>query len=173
MNNVYQISWVRFIDDLLLISLRKAVIKSWLRALINPIIELHSQFLIYRDNCLYRVRHNSQIAYMEAVLNDRFDNHFRRIRIQNVVFKEPVYFYEPLENKEVWFYEPEDNKPVYFYESDDLVGDGVDFVVLVPPSLKPITQAAENELLTRMRGQIDYYKLYSKNYTILWVQAEI
>lgn len=108
---------------------------------------------------------------MEAVLNDKFDSLFRRIRILNVEFKEAVYFYEPEENREVYFYEPEDEKPVYFYEADDLEGDGVDFVVCVPPSLKPFTEAAENALLTRMRGQIDYYKLYSKNYKIVWEQV--
>ncbi len=164
MNNVYQISWITFIDDLLLISLRKAFVRAWLGALITPIKELHEQFLNYRDYSLYRVRHNSQIVYMEAVLNDYFDQFERRIRIQNVEFKDPVYFYEPEENREVWFYEPEDNKPVYFYESDDLAGDGVDFVVCVPPALKPLTRSATEALLTRMKGQIDYYKLYSKNY---------
>lgn len=171
MDNVYQIAWVRFIDDLLLISLRKAVIRYWLRALIQPIRQLHQQFLTYRSHCLYRIKHNSQIAFMEAVLNDKFDSLFRRIRILNVEFKEAVYFYEPEENREVYFYEPEDEKPVYFYEDDDLSGDGVDFVVCVPPSLQPFTEAAENALLTRMRGQIDYYKLYSKNYKIVWEQV--
>jgi hypothetical protein len=170
MNNIFQINWPTFVDSLLLLSLRKTFIKAWLKCLIEPIKDLHARLLIYRNHSLYRVRHNSQIAYMEAVLNDHFDNVLRRIRIKNVSLKQPVYFYEPEENKEVFFYEPEDNKPIYFYEDDELAGEGVDFVVCVPPILQPLVEADEIELLTKMRGQIDYYKLYSKNYTIIWVQ---
>ena len=173
MENVYQITWIRLIDDLLLISLRKEITRSWLRALLSPIRELHEQFLTYRKRALYRVRHNSQIASMEEVLNDNFDNFERRIRIVNVLFKEPVFFYEPEENREVFFYEPDDEKPVYFYEAEDFEGEGVDFLVCVPPSMKPVTLVAETALLTRMRGQIDYYKLYSKNYAIVWEQVNV
>lgn len=169
---VYQINWRVFIDDLLLISFRKPFWRAWLWALLAPVRKLHSRFLGYREDALYRVRHNSQIAYMEAVLNDKYDPAFRRIRIQNVSFRDPIYFYEPEENKEVWFYEPEDNKPVYFHEADSFVGDGVDFVVCVPPDLRPSNPAQETALTTRMKGQIDYYKLYSKNYEIQWVLIE-
>ena len=170
--NFYRVNWRKFANDLLLMELRKPALKAYLNALLQPVQKLHADFLTYRKNALYRVQHNSQIASVEAVLNDAFDTVFRRIRIQNVAFKEPVYFYEPLENKEVWFYEPADDKPVYFYEESELTGSGVDFVVCVPTVLQPNNSTEENALLTKMRGLIDYYKLYSKNYNILWVQTE-
>lgn len=170
--NFYKVDWRKFINDLLLIELRKPMITAYLNALLKPVKKQHADFLTYRKNALYRVQHNSQIASIEAVLNDEFDAVLRRIRIRNVEFKEQVWFYEPEENKEVWFYEPADNKPVYFYEEDELIGSGVDFVVCVPPILQPGTITDENALLTKMRGLIDYFKLYSKNYQILWVQIE-
>ena len=172
MSNIYNINWSRLVDSLLLVDLRNPFFKTWIRCLVEPIKTIHGEFLEYRTNALYRVRHNSQVAYMEAVLNDKFDDIFRRIRIRNVELKQAVYFYEPNENKEVYFYEPSDNKPVYFYEDDELAGEGVDFVVCVPPSLKPSTEAEENALLIQIRGQVDYYKLYSKNYKIIWEQLE-
>lgn len=171
--NVYQIQWPVLIKRLLIIVLRKPTIEAFLKALTAHSTALHTEFKEFRLNCLYRINHNSQICYMEAVLNDYFDSNLRRIRIVNVTFKEPIYFYEPEENREVFHYEPEDNKSVYYRDDDEFTGDGVDFVVMVPPDLQPVTESAEIALKTRMSGQIDYYKLYSKNYKIVWELANI
>ena len=167
----YQIDWSKFINDLLLIELRKPSLKAFLNAVLKPIKNNHTEFLTYRLNALYRVQHNSQIVYIEAVLNDEFDSTFRRIRIQNVVLRDALFFYEPEENKEVFFYNPEDMMPKYFYNADDFQGNGVDFVVCVPPILRPNNAQDENAFLTKMRGLTDYYKLYAKNYEIQWVQV--
>ena len=156
---------------LLPVELRKPVLRGWIKSAFQAMALLHFSFLNFRASSLYKVRHNSQICYMEAVLNDLFDNSQRRIRIVNTEFREPVYFYEPEENREVFFYEPEDNRPVYFRETEDFAGEGFDFIVCVPPQLQPLTPEVETALLTRMRGQIEYYKLYSKNYDIQWVQV--
>lgn len=171
--NIFNINWNLFSDNLLPLGLRNLQFREWIRSLLRPIKQLHLNFLNYRDHCLYRIKHNSQISYMEAVLNDLFDSGDRRIRIVNTVFKEPIYFYEPEEQREVFHYEPDDNRPVYYREPDDFAGEGVDFIVCVPPDLRPATTSAERALLTRMSGQIEYYKLYSKNYKIVWVQVNI
>lgn len=171
--NVFIIDYLRLIEFLSPTFFRKPVIKALLISFITPVIYNYNAFKNYRLFCLYRLSHNGQISYLEDVMNDYFDNTQRRIRIANVEFKDPIYFYEPQENREVFFYEPTDNKPVYFYESQDFLGDGVDFVVMVPPSLRPLILAQETALLTQMKGQLDYYKLYSKNYKIVWVQANI
>lgn len=168
---VYQINWSKFINDLLLIELRKPSLKAFLNAVLKPIKNAHADFLAYRLNALYKVQHNSQIVYIEAVLNDEFDNVFRRIRIQNVKFRDALFFYEPLENKEIFFYDPADMMPKYFYNEDDFQGTGVDFVVCVPPILRPNNAQDENAMLTKLRGLVDYFKLYAKNYTIEWVQV--
>jgi len=115
------------------------------------------------------VNHNSQICFLQAVLNDSFDNIQRRIIIRNATLREPLWFYEPEENKPVLFYEPSDNKPVYFREESEFIGDGADFLVLVPIDLKPNTLQEETAFLIKMKAQIDYYKLFVKNYKILWV----
>ena len=168
---VYQINWNKFINDLLLIELRKPTLKAFLNAVLKPIKNAHTEFLAYRLNALYRVQHNSQIVYMEAVLNDEFDSTFRRIRIQNVKMRNALFFYEPLENKEVFFYNPEDQMPKYFYNEDDFDGTGVDFIVCVPPILRPNNIQDENSMVTKIQGLVDYYKLYAKNYTIVWEQV--
>lgn len=167
-SNVYAIHFGRLAYNFLLVRLRKPAVFAFVKAALKPLEQTHSSFLSFRDDSLYKVRHTSQKVYIEAVLNDIFDPMQRRIRIANTEFKQAVYFYEPEERREVFFYEPDENKPVYFYDSSDLAGAGVDFTVLVPPDLQPGTTEAENAMLTRMRGLVDYYKLYSKNYNIVW-----
>ncbi len=169
MDNVYNINWRKFIIENLEVDLRRVKTVKWLEVLFKPIIWLHIEFLAFRTQALYKVNHNSQICYLQAVLNDSFDNVQRRIIIRNAILKQPVWFYEPEEQKEVWFYEPEANKPVYFYEESEFLGDGADFLVLVPIDLKPTNTQEENALLIKMKAQIDYYKLFVKNYIILWV----
>jgi len=167
--NVYTINWDVFADNMLLTGFRKTINRIVVKALIKPVTWLHAVFIGFRQDSLYKVRHNSQKVYLEAVLNDMFDPYLRRIRIANTVFKEPIYFYETPERREVLFFEPEDNKPVYFNEANVFVGDGVDFSICVPPSLRPVSITNETAFLTKMRGLTDYYNLYSKNYNILWV----
>ena len=169
MDNVYNINWRKFIIENLEVDLRRVKTVKWLEVLFKPIIWLHIEFLAFRTQALYKVNHNSQICYLQAVLNDSFDNIQRRIIIRNATLREPFWFYEPEENKPVVFYEPEDNKPVYFREESEFIGDGADFLVLVPIDLKPTNTQEENALLIKMKAQIDYYKLFVKNYIILWV----
>lgn len=169
MSNVYNIDWDDFIVSNIPYEEQEPKTISWLQVLFKPIVRIHIEFLTFRNESLYKVNHNSQICYMQAVLNDSFDNIFRRIVIKNAVVKSPLWFYEPEENKPVKFYEPSDSKPVYFREEWEFLGDGADFTVLVPVDLKPNTLQEETALLIKMKAQIDYYKLFVKNYRILWV----
>jgi len=139
-----------------------------LQVLLSPVVYLYSSFLQFKADALYRARHNSQICYLTAVCNDKFDPVLRRIRIKNTAFIEPVRFYEIEDNQEVNFYEIEDGQPVSFPEASELGGSGIDFTVYVPPALQPGTPAAELAIITRMRAQIDIYSLYGKNYNIIW-----
>ena len=169
MDNVYNINWRTFIILNLPVFLRKIRSIKLLEVFFKPVVLLHLEFLEFRRQALYKVNHNSQICYLQAVLNDSFDNTQRRIIIRNAILREPLWFYEPEENKPVLFYEENDNKPVYFREESEFIGDGADFLVLVPIDLKPTNTQEENALLIKMKAQIDYYKLFVKNYIILWV----
>lgn len=169
MENVYNNDWSKFIISNLPFEERKPKTIKWLNVILKPIARLHIEFLAFRNQALYKVNHNSQICYLQAVLNDIFDNTERRIIIRNAILREPLWFYEPEENKPVLFYEEIDDKPVYFREESEFIGDGADFLVLVPIDLKPTNTQEEIAFLIRMKAQLDYYKLFVKNYKILWV----
>jgi len=154
-------NWKNHIKDNLPNILQKNFLINWLLVLISPIIWLHNEFIKYKNQSLYRASHNSQISSLQAVLNDNFDNSKRRIKIINVIYKESIYFYEPQENKEIFFYKPEENKSNYFYEIEDLHTKGIDFLVLIPRDI------ISNNKTEQIIAQIDYYKLYSKNYELI------
>ncbi len=169
MENVYNNNWNNFIISNLPFEERKPKTIKWLNVILKPIVRLHIEFLAFRNQALYKVNHNSQICFLQAVLNDVFDNTQRRIIIRNAILREPLWFYEPEENKPVLFYEESDNKPVYFREESEFIGDGADFLVLVPIDIKPTNTQELNAFIIKMEGQLNYYKLFVKNYKILWV----
>jgi len=152
------------------IARRKSKAVKWFEVLLSPIVKLHIEFLEFRKQILYKANHNSQICFLQAVLNDSFDPVLRRIKIRNAILKEPLWFYEAEENKPIYFYEESDNKPVYFREEGEFVGDGADFLVLVPFELKPVNTQEEIAFKIKMQAKIDYYKLFVKNNIIQWVE---
>ncbi|MEG3973472.1 hypothetical protein QT970_02485, partial [Microcoleus sp. herbarium8] len=101
-------------------------------------------------------------CYLQAVLNDSFDNTQRRIIIRNAILREPLWFYELEENKPVLFYEESDNRPVFFREEIEFIGDGADFIVVIPNGIKPLNRQELNVFITKMKGLISYYKLFVK-----------
>lgn len=136
-------------------------------ALIRPIATAYASFLVWRSGCNYRLSHNGQVCYLQAALNDSFDPELRRIFIRNAVIQEPLWSYEPEDMKPIYTYEIEDDYPVYIRDESEFFGGGNDFTVWVPITLHPVESELQN-LTTRMRGLIDYYKLYCKNYNILF-----
>lgn len=166
--NVYSIDFEKLAKSRFLTFLRLPLHLIFLNSFVAPIVQLYNQLLSFRTESLYKLNHNSQVIYMQSMLNDSFDNDLRRIRIRNAEIKEPVWFYEPLEEQPVYFYEP-DEAPVYFREDFEFLGGGSDFTVFVPIDLKPIALSDFNAYITKMSAKIDYYKLYSKGYQITFI----
>lgn len=162
--NVYNYNILRYAASLIPVPKRELITKAWIKVIVYPLLFLYSSFIAFRDLTLYKLKHNSQVCYLQAALNDSFDNALRRIRIGNVGFKQPVWFSEPQENKEVWF---SDTEPVWFSDTSDFINN-VDFVVLVPIALQPNNPVGVLAFETKMSGIINYYKLFSKNYQIVW-----
>lgn len=165
--NIYNINFDRLIKLVCIRQLQKTIVLLFLGSFMLPVITVYLAFLEYRRQALYRLNHNSQVCYLEAALNDAFDINDRRIRIANVEYLEPVYFHEPEVNDVVYFPEIQDDDTVYFSEPTDFSGS-IDFTVLVPMDLQPASIEALNAFIVKMKGIVDYYKLYSKTYDIVW-----
>lgn len=135
----------------------------------KPLNTIRDGFTSFRESCIYKVSHDSRKASIEKVLNDSFDRLQRRIRIANVQPRQTVHLYEPGDDRPAYVYEPIDEKPLFLYEQIGDLLNTVNFVVLLPNAIKPSTPAELFKLETKINAQVDYYKLYSKNHTLLWI----
>lgn len=168
MSNWFNIDWERFVVWNLPGFLRTIVRVKWLQVLLKPLHTVHQSFIAFSEEQRYKLSHNSQVIYLEAVLNDRFDNVLRRIRIINQKVWEPLYVYDTSDGRPVFLYNTNDNRPVYVYNQADYEIEMPDFIVEVPQDLRPGTNDEEEAFITEMETLINYYKLYSKKYQIIW-----
>ena len=145
------------------VRLRQSIHFAWLKCLVSPVVYLHGLFTANRANNLYVLSHNSQVCYIEALLNDTFDNTARGIFLSEIEYHDPVYIYKALENK-----------PVYI----DLTSE-IGTTVILPPDPVPLYTDAEVSFtapcfivnvpltvsfdITRMRAIIDQYRLAGRN----------
>ena len=142
---------------------RKDVQIAWLNALITGGVGvLYTVFFGNRTANLYFCKHNGQVCYLQAALNDLFDNVYRRIYISDPLFTDPVYVYLIAESEVVWLgMDSEigttiyaDPLPVY---TDTEVGSSVaDFVIYVPSALYLVINVHQFKAL------VDKYRLVNK-----------
>ncbi len=98
----YHINFRELVRMLLPVRLRKTVMQRWLLALTHPVSELYYKFIQNQQNNIYTLSHNSQVVYLQAVLNDIFDFADRRIYIADDFSADPLYVYLPAESHPLW-----------------------------------------------------------------------
>ncbi len=145
------------------VRLRGNIQYAWLKCLVAPVKYVNGLFQSNRNNNLYILAHNSQLCFMEAALNDTFDNVGRGIFISDPTYYDPVYLYEALENKPVYLdlvseigthiIPPPDPVPLYTEAETSLFADC--FIVNVPVAVIFDTD--------RMKALIDFYRLPGRN----------
>ncbi len=166
----WDIDWDIVVRDETPVDLRKPKRLAWLRVLVWPVKFIYNLLLQFRLNTIYYLTHSSQVCYMEAALNDVFDNDERRIYIADGPFKDPVPLYLDAEaDKEVPLAEDSElpvseyDAPVYLYTDAETAELGAQFIVYYPAVL-----ALDAGQLIRMRALVDRYRLPSKhNYQLI------
>ena len=140
---------------------------AWLQCLVSPVVYLYNAFYTNRAGNLYTLAHNSQVCYMEAALNDTFDNALRRIYITDGSYDDALYLYLTDEDTPLWLGLISEEgtttaypDPEWLYTGAEVSLSIYDFIVWVPVSLSfdPIY----------MRALINKYRLVSRTrFTIL------
>ncbi|TLP81341.1 hypothetical protein [Maribacter sp. ACAM166] len=161
--SIYNIDFQRLVATLLPIRRRTILMVQWLIALVEPINQLHTQFLRYRQATNYKLDHTAQVFSLEDVLNDAFDVSARRIYIEDGIYIFPVWFYDRADNKPVRFYNRAADDKVRFYDHKALGKLDVDFTVVLPNGLN-ISDAA----MLRLKALVDFYRLPDKTYTVTY-----
>lgn len=147
--------------QLLPVRLRKSVMKAWLRCLLIPVKWLHNVFMIDRESNLYYLAHNSQIVYLEAVLNDVFDPISRGIFIEDGLYEDPLFTYLIPEERPLWLGLSSESGTVGYTVPIALFTDaetsllGNAFIVNVPGAVSFDTD--------RMKALINRYRLAGRS----------
>ncbi|MCK4500600.1 hypothetical protein KAU11_08880 [Candidatus Babeliales bacterium] len=148
--------------------LRKERLIDWLVVLLKPLEEVNFSFNQFRRDSIYKVTHNGQVVFLQKVLNDRFDNEFRRVKIADSFEYNPVWVRPEEDELPVYVYE--EDKPVFIHSESDVFGDvDVDFIVSMPLDLKPVAPIDLTNLELQIKSLTNYYKLASKRYLIEWI----
>lgn len=150
----YTIDFYRLSLLLMPTFLRTGLIAAFLRAIVSPLQMLYAVFGNFRADADYKLSHNSQVCYLQKVLNDTFDNTLRRITITDVQRYRRMYLYLRTEIK------PHYLGKLYVNTAGELADIGFDFAV----NLNGVRLDEGN--LTMMRSIINYYKAASKRYKI-------
>ncbi|MGC1471557.1 MAG: hypothetical protein WA775_03100 [Psychroserpens sp.] len=165
-NNVYIVQHLNALRLVLPTFLRKPKMIAYLGGLIKPSVTNYEKFIVDKDDAIYRVSHNGSVTRLQKVLNDKFDNAQRRIYILNVQRRDAVRLYNENAEKEVGLYTPAKNA----LRSSFNTADGADFTVHIPIEFQNPNNLLLNKFLIQLRAQIDYYKLFAKQYRIEWIE---
>lgn len=166
--NIYIISYDKFKEQLLPLLLRKPKTLALLQALIAPFKSLYSEFYTFKEEAIYRTQHYGSVGLMEKVLNDHFDNVERRIFIDNAALNDTQHYYDDEFGEPLYFYDEDKGDPQWFFDPEVFNVYGSDFTVFIPTALRPVDEDEEERLVTRIKAQLDYYKIYGPKYTIVW-----
>lgn len=158
--NYYNIGYSRLALLLLPTMLRQNLIVALVTALVRPLTVIHSNFDTYRNQIDTSV--NSQVCYLEYLLNDAYDYYDRRIIIRDAPINYDDFFlFDEPSGKAVMVSDNED--PAWWVDDGKLGATNGDFEVVFPKGYV-FTQSEEKAL----RQLINNNKLASKKYNIVY-----
>jgi hypothetical protein len=138
----------------------KPILKAWLYALIQPVVELYNIFYAYRTQTLYSLSITGQVIYLEKLLNDKYNSGGTEIYISDGEFNNAPFIYNTAEARpDLFLYNTAEAKPdLFLYNTSEYTSGNNDFVINVPDTITFDT----NE----MTSLINLYKLAGKSFTI-------
>ena len=166
-SNIYNIDFRALAEKLTPPFLRGIRFIDWLETLFNPLEQVNFNFKQFRKDSIYKVVNNCQVVYLEKVLNNAFDVSDRRIYIVDSLFLDPLSVYPVASDRPVYIYDA--NNPVYINDDSVFEVSEFDFIVVMPLELKPANGYDLTNILIQIRSLVNYYKLASKRFTIIWI----
>lgn len=155
---MFKIKFERLVQWLIPSFLRQPSIALLLLAANKGLRDTYAVFLNYRDNVNYRLSHNSQVCYMQGMLNDYFDSEDRRIVVVDFSEYGALFFWPEEDLGEIIFIG--DDEETFFY-GDDV---GIDFTIQIPADI-----VNDDYSIAQMKALANYYKLAGKIYILQWV----
>ncbi len=158
-DNVLNINFNKWAVMLIPPVLRKPFLVAFLKIAISQVGYLYTQFIKFRSTTNYRLKHNGQVCYLRAVLNDQFDPIDRQIEIGDAESRQSTLIYW----RELERLVPDRYNPVLIVSSRGYTsGSGFDFIVKVPSFIY-----SNPALVKQLRAVVVEYKLASKQFDVV------
>ncbi|HBL74255.1 MAG TPA: hypothetical protein DD458_03410 [Prolixibacteraceae bacterium] len=122
--------------------------------MVQPLSTILDKFRANREANLYKLGHNGQVCYLQAILNDAFDTSLRRIRIGDTERMNWTFIYPDASDHPLWL------ETVQVASEAFTSDEGTDFAVVVPSEIS-------QDLKPQMISLVNYYKLAGKRYSII------
>jgi len=167
--NIYRVNYESFKEQLLPILMRRPKTLAYLSALLSPFVTLYFDFVDFKDKAIYKTEHNAAITLLQKMLNDGYDDVERRIYINNAEITATQHYYDTDAGDPLEFYDVGEGDPQWFFNQETFNVYGSDFTVFLPAGIRPILQADEERLITKIKADLDYYKMFGTKYTIIWL----
>lgn len=149
--------------------LRGNIMIAWLSALSKPIEQLYVSFMSYRAATMIKVSYNSQVIYLEKLLNDTYNSGGTL----------PIYIYdtantqvEYLANKAEGYQSPyiynksEPDTGSWYIGNKSEYNAQYDFIIMVPATLYATLLLDGSTGLLNMTALVNFYRLAGKRFTI-------
>lgn len=160
MNNYYNINYSRIALLLLPPILRQDLMVALVTALVRPLTVIHSNFETYIKQVDTSV--NSQVCYLEYLLNNTYDYYERRIIIRDAPINYDDFFLFDEQSGKAVMVSDNDN-PAWWVDAGKLGATNADFEVVFPRGY--VFSESEEKALRQL---INNNKLASKKYNIVY-----
>lgn len=158
MNQIYKVDYLKLVRWLLPPRMVKPKLIALLEALVVPLLQVWAWLNVFRNNSVYALKHNSQVVYMQKVLNDRFDQDLKRIKITDGKLYNQVYIYATSAGLPFWL---DKTAPQSLLAEVKYKEGHFDFVVL-----QNGVHVSKTEMF-ELKALVDKYKLAGKSYKIV------
>lgn len=141
-------------------SMRNNLINHFIGSLATPLDTLQNEFSQFREGL--NTKNNSQICYMQAMLNDEFDFYERRIKVKISDLDIDFYLLWSESKNKFMMLNEDHNEDMYLISSDGLIGiNNTDFEIVLPIGFT-LSQSEQN----KMTQLVNKNKLASKKFKI-------
>lgn len=148
MKNWFRVDFIKWVQLVLPVMLRKPRIIAFIEACVSPIDALYMRFLSFRYDNLYRLSITPQVYSLEKALNGRFDYTQRRIYITKGISYPLAYIFIQDESLDEYIGTGSEDNNMYIYARSES-GNSVSFIINVPSPI-PFNKA-------EMRAMVEMY----------------
>lgn len=160
----YEVNFKRFALLMLPTFWRRPILATIAYAMVSPLSYLHTRFVLFRRETIYRLTHNGQVCHLRAVLNDQFDPIERRITITQDAASAGVLMLHMREEEQAFLLPLRETGRAFIVNRRGFGGiNGFDFWVNIPISLYDTVD------VSRLRAIVGTYKLASKRFSVNYI----